>query len=135
METMVDNVTLVSEMFVAFKRGDIDMLLSHMHPDVKWTVTGSAPIPYTGTYKGRAETGNFFNSLAKAVTFKEFVPERILKAGPHTVVSIGHFRGIANATGKEFKSEWVMVDEFDDNGLLVSFHDYTDSQNVANAFA
>ena len=134
METMVDNVTLVGEMFDAFKKGDVDMLLTHMHPDIKWTVTGSAPIPYASTYNGREETATFFDSLAKAVTFLEFVPERILNAGPHTVVSIGHFKGIAKATGKEFKSDWVMIDEFDDNGLLVRFHDYTDSQNVANAF-
>lgn len=134
MATSVNNAAIVGEMFEAFKRGDIETLLSYMHPDITWTVTGSSPIPYARTYKGREDTRTFFPSLAKAVTFHEFVPERILNADEHTVVSIGHFKGTVNATGKEFRSDWVMIDEFDDDGLVVSFHDYTDSQNVAKAF-
>lgn len=134
METLVNHATLVGEMFDSFKKGDIDALLSHMHPDITWTVTGSSPIPYAGTYRGREHTATFFSSLAKTVTFKEFVVERILNADDHTVVSIGHFKGSVIATGKEFMSEFVMIDEFDDDGLVVGFHDYTDSQKIANAF-
>ncbi len=134
METLVNNAKLISEMFDAFKKGDVETLLSHMHPDIKWTVSGSSPIPYARTYKGHKETAGFFSSFAKEVTFQEFVPEKILNADDHTVVSIGHFKGTVNATGKEFMSDWVMIDEFNDDGLVVSFKDYTDTQKVANAF-
>jgi ketosteroid isomerase-like protein len=134
METMVSNTAIVGEMFDAFKRGDIDTVMDHMHPDITWVVTGAAPITYGGTYKGKAHTATFFTALAKAVTFQEFEVERIMDAGNHTVVSIGHFNGTVIATGKQFRSDWVMVDELDENGLVTHFHDYTDSQNVANAF-
>jgi len=134
METLVNNATIAAEMFDAFKRGDVKTLLDHMHPDIRWTIGGSAPIPYARTYQGHNDTATFFSALAKAVTFQEFVPEKILNADDHTVVSIGHFKGTVNATGKQFSSDWVMIDEFDDDGLVVRFKDYADTQNVANAF-
>ena len=134
METLVDNATLVAEMFDAFKRGDIDTLLSHMHPDIIWVASGTAPIPFGGTYKGRENTATFFSKLGKAITFTEFTPQRIVNVDDHTVVSTGQFTGIVNATGKEVKSDWVMISEFDEEGILVGFIDYVDTQAIANAF-
>jgi len=134
METLVNNATLVAEMFDAFKKGDIDTLLSHMHPDIIWISSGSDPIPQAGTYRGREETATFFSKMAKAITFTEFVPQKIVNADEHTVVSIGNFAGTVNATGKEFRSRFVMIDEFDDDGLVTKFTDYYDTQNAANAY-
>lgn len=134
MDILVNNAALVAEMFDAFKKGDIDKLLSHMHPDVIWNASGSAPIPHAGTYRGREETATFFQKLAKAVTFTEFDPQKIVNADDHTVVSIGNFAGTVNATGKEFRSRFVMIDEFDNDGLLTKFTDYFDTQNAANAY-
>src|SRR3954447_25129516 len=109
METMVNNAAVTGEMFDAFKKGDIETLLSYTHPDVTWISTGSAPNPYAGVYRGHKETASFFYKLAAAITFQEFVVEKILNADEHTVVSIGHFKGTANTTGKELKSDWVMI--------------------------
>ena len=134
METLVNNATLVAEMFDAFKRGDIDTLLSHMHPDITWIASGSAPIVSAGTYHGREETASFFSKLGNSITFTEFVPQKIFNADDHTVVSIGYFAGSVKATGKEIRSRFVMIDEFDDNGLVTKFTDYIDTQNLANAF-
>jgi ketosteroid isomerase-like protein len=134
MQTILDNATTVAQMFDAFKKGDVDKLISFMHPRVVWAVSGTAPIPYARTYRGHKDTATFFAELAKAVTFTEFVPERILNADDHTVASIGHFTGTVNATGKETKSDWVMILEFDEEGILVRFKDYVDTQNIANAF-
>jgi ketosteroid isomerase-like protein len=134
METLVKQTAIASEMFDAFKRGDIETLLSYLHDDVIWTIGGSAPIPYARVYRGKEDTSTFFPSLAKAVTFHEFVPRRIEQAGDHTVVSFGYFKATVNNTGKQIESEWVMVDEFDDDGLVISFRDYVDTQAVANAF-
>src|SRR5919112_208523 len=114
METLVNNAAVAAEMFDAFKRGDIDTLLSHMHPDIIWTATGGAPIPWAGTYRGREETATFFSKLAAGITFSEFVPQKILNADDHTVVSIGYFVGTVRATGKESHSRFVMIEEFDD---------------------
>jgi ketosteroid isomerase-like protein len=134
METLVDNATIVAEMFDAFKKGDVETLVSHMHPDITWIISGIDPISYAGTYRGRENTATFFAKLAEAVTFTEFTPQRIVNAGGNTVVSIGHYAGTVNATGKEMKSDFVMIDEFDDDGLVIKFHDYVDTQAVAKAF-
>jgi ketosteroid isomerase-like protein len=134
METLVNQTTLVAEMFDAFKRGDIETLLSYMHEDVTWTVGGGAPIPYARTYRGKQDTATFFPKIAEAVTFQEFVSERIEQAGDNTVVSFGYFKATANATGKQFRCDWVMVDEFDEDGMVTSFRDFMDTQAIANAF-
>ena len=134
METLVNHATLVSEMFDSFKRGDIDTLLSHLHPDVTWNASGTAPIVQGGTYHGVGETATFFSRLGNAITFTEFVPEKILNADDHTVVSLGHYVGNVNTTGKETRSKFAMITEFDDEGLVTRFTDFIDTQNMANAF-
>ncbi len=134
MQTIVENAAIAARMFDLFNKGEIAKLISLMHPNVTWIVSGSDPISYAGTYKGQHDTARFFSQLAKTVHFTEFEADRILNADEHTVVSIGHFKGKVAATGKAIQSDWVMVMEFDEEGLLVHFHDYTDTQNVANAF-
>jgi ketosteroid isomerase-like protein len=105
-----------------------------MHPRVLWHISGSAPIPYARTYRGTKDVATFFTELAKAVTFTEFTPEKIVNADDHTVVTIGHMIFTVNATGKEVKSDLVMISEFDEEGNLVGFRDYVDTQAIANAF-
>jgi ketosteroid isomerase-like protein len=134
MQTILDNAATTAQMFTLFKRGEVDKLVAMMHPRVIWTVSGAAPIPYARTYKGHKEVASFFPALANAINFSEFIPERIINAEDHLVLAIGHFMGTVNATGKEIKSDWVMLFEFDEEGILVGFKDYVDTQNVANAF-
>lgn len=134
MQTILNNATTAAYMFDLFKGGEIDKLLSMMHPRVVWEVSGAAPIPFARTYRGTKEVAQFFSEMANAVTFTEFVPEKIVNADDHTVVSMGHYSIIVNATGKEAKSDWVMISEYDEEGVLVRFKDYVDTQAIASAF-
>ncbi len=134
MQTILDNAATTAQMFDLFKRGEFDKLVAMMHPRVIWTVSGTAPIPYARTYKGQKDVVSFFPALANAINFSEFVPEKIINAEDHLVLAIGHFIGTVNATGKEINSEWIMLFEFDEEGTLVRFKDYVDTQNIANAF-
>jgi len=134
MQTILNNAGTVAHQFDLFKNGEIDKLLSMMHPRVLWHVSGAAPIPYARTYRGTKDVATFFAEMAKAVTFTEFAPEKIVNADEHTVVSIGHLSLTVNATGKEVKSDWAMISEFDEEGNLDSFKDYMDTQAIANAF-
>ena len=134
MQTILDNATTVAQMFDAFKKGEVDKLLSFMHPKIVWRVSGAAPISYARTYRGKQDTATFFPEIARAVTFTEFVPERIVNIDDHTVLSIGYLTGTVNATGKEIQSDWTMLSEFDEEGMLVRFRDYMDTQSIAKAF-
>jgi ketosteroid isomerase-like protein len=134
MQTILNNAATVAHQFELFKNGEIDKLLSMMHPRVLWHVSGAAPIPYARTYRGTKDVATFFAELAKAVTFTEFVPEKIINADDYTVVSTGHYSFTVNATGKEAKTDWVIISEFDEEGILVGFKDYVDTQAVASAF-
>jgi ketosteroid isomerase-like protein len=134
MQTILNNAATAAHMFDLFKSGEVDKLLSMMHPRIVWDISGAAPIPFARTYRGTKDVANFFTELAKTVSFTEFVPEKIVNADEHTVVSMGHYTFIVNATGKEAKSDWVMVSEYDEEGSLVRFKDYLDTQAIANAF-
>ena len=134
MQTILNNAGTAAYQFDLFKNGDIEKLLSMMHPRVLWHISGAAPIPYARTYRGTKDVATFFAEMAKAVTFKEFAPEKIINADEHTVVSIGHMSFTVNATAKEVKSDWVMISEFDEEGILVGFRDYADTQAIAAAF-
>lgn len=134
MQTILDNAATVAQMFDLFKKGEITKLVAMMHPRVVWIVSGAPPIPYARTYRGQKEVVNFFTELANTVTFTEFIPEKIVNADDRTVISLGHYTAVVNTTEKETKSDWVMVTEFDEEGALVRFKDYVDTQNIANAF-
>ena len=134
MQTILDNAATAVRMFELFNRGEIDKLIPMMPPRVLWQVSGAPPIPYARTYRGQKEVTTFFAELANAVTFTEFVPDKIVNADEHTVVSIGHFSAIAKPTGKETKSDWVIIFEFDEEGILVRYKDYVDTQSIAEAY-
>ena len=65
MQTILDNAATVAQMFDAFKKGEVDKLLSFMHPRVIWTISGAAPIPYARTYRGKQDTATFFPRLLR----------------------------------------------------------------------
>ncbi|MCW3111576.1 MAG: hypothetical protein JWQ09_6082 [Segetibacter sp.] len=134
MQTLVNHATTVAGMFDAFKKGDLEKLISYMHPMVIWKVSGHDPIPYGGSYRGHNDTKKFFLKLDSVISFKEFEPDKILNADDDTVVSMGHFVGTVKATGKEVKSDFVMITEFDEQDMVVSYKDFMDTQAIANAF-
>jgi uncharacterized protein len=87
------NIELVKEGYEAFCAGDIDTVMSLFDDNIEWVQPGDSVI--SGTYRGKAEVGEYFSRLAeKSVTVKL---NRLLADGDTVValteVMVGDERG------------------------------------------
>jgi len=108
------NVLLVQRIYDAFRRRDVDKILSLYDPDIE--ISQSAEIPWGGEYRGHAGARQFIAALTQhitsAVTF-----EQIIDAGDRVAV-IGRTKGTVNITGAAFDVPIVHLWELR-NGLAV----------------
>lgn len=127
------NTTLVQQAYAAFGRGDIPAVLDTLHPDVIWSaVVGASPaVPMEGERRGRAAVGEFFDILARSLTFEQFEPREFVAQGDK-VVALGYYRA-RTAAGRPFASEWVMIFTVVD-GRIARFQEFTDVAALNAAF-
>ena len=77
-----DNVSKLQELYEAFGRGDINMILSNVTEDVDWgTDTTATEVPWYPIRHGRAGVADFFATLDREVEFTTFMPSRFAGAG------------------------------------------------------
>lgn len=137
MEVLVHNDLKVRELYESFSRGEIDDIISQLHPQVNWTVMGSPGIPYAGTYKGKNEVKKFFTELEKSIEILEMKPEHYFEEtenGKDLVVVTGSYKARVKKTGKQTQSIWCMIWEFNDEGKVVRFRDIYDTLNEYHAW-
>lgn len=128
-----DNVRIVKDAYDAFKRGDIEALLSKLSEDVEWITPGPTDImPAAGTRKGRDGVKEFFSTLAAQEDVELFEPQEYIAQGDK-VVAISKYRGRVKATGRTADAELVHVFEIKD-GKVKRFKEYYDTASVLPAF-
>ena len=127
-----DNITVISNAYAAFVRGDIPGVLSALASDVDWHVPGPVEAPYVGRRKSRDDVGRFFADVAKSVEFTVFEPQEFVAQGDR-VVALGHYEGRVRTTGKPFAADWAMTWRLRD-GKVVAFREFTDTQSIGAAF-
>ncbi len=137
MEVLVHNDLKVKNFYEAFSNGDIEAIISELHPQVIWTAMGKPDIPNAGTFKGKNEVRNFFNELTKSVEILEMRPEHYFEEtenGKDLVVVTGYYKAKILKTGKKSESIWCMIWEFDQDGLVTRFRDIFDTHEEYKAW-
>lgn len=122
------NVTVVRNVYDAFRRGDIQAIFDALDPEVEFYQ--SDEIPWGGQYHGHKEVGVFFQKLTSTIESK-VDPDQFVDSGDH-VVAVGHTRGRVRATGKEFEVPAVHVWTLR-NGKTVRFEAYIDNPRMIAA--
>ena len=125
-------VHVVKSCYDAFARGNIPEIIGLCAEDVEWVVPGSREIPYTGTYRGKAEVKQFFAQLGAAVDFTKFDPTEYLVDGER-VVTLGFYAATVKASGHMFAADWAMLYTIH-NGRIRRFREFTDTHALAYAF-
>lgn len=126
METLVRYGLQVQNMYEAYRRGDIPVILSSLHKDVIWEVMGEPDVPFAGIYHGPDDVGAFFKKLNDHVEPVDFVVEHILE-NEHIVIASGHMTATGRKTGRHFSTLWSMIWEFNDENRVVHFRDCFDT--------
>ncbi len=132
METLVHYGQKVSQLYDAFKQGDVNAILNSLSRDCIWEVMGQPDISYAGIYHGREDVKSFFMKLAHALEISEMSIEHILENG-NLVIASGHMNATARNTGKRFSSFWCMTFEFNENEECVHFRDCFDTLACSRA--
>ena len=105
---MSDALSTVQNLYACFGRGDVPGLLAQLAPDVRWQFVGDRGMPYTGTFHGPGQVGEWFGMVAAADDIQAFEPREFL-VGPDHVTVLGWERTVARPGTKVFESEWVHV--------------------------
>jgi uncharacterized protein len=127
------NTDTVRNMYAAFGRGEIPVLLAQMDEKILWTIHSPPVVPAGGEYRGRATIGQWFKTLAETEEFTRFEPQLFFENGPHVAV-VGVYEGIAKPTGRKWSSRWLHLWTFGADGKVSEFEDIHDSFALAKAF-
>jgi ketosteroid isomerase-like protein len=124
------NVDLLNSLYAAFARGDAATVLSAMDPAIVWNEAENFPYADGNPYVGPAAIaeGVFGRVLSEFANF-QVNPAEILDAGD-TVVALGRYTGICNATGAPLNAQFAHVWRFRD-GKPVRFDQYADTLQMA----
>ncbi len=106
------NIQSVKDLFRAAKRGNLHYVLDHVADNIDWRSpvinSMSVPIVWTKTRHGKAGVNAFFQELYKEVTPIELEPLTFAARDDRVLVA-GTMRGMANKTGLEYHTNWLMA--------------------------
>jgi ketosteroid isomerase-like protein len=76
-----DNVQKLQQLYAAFGRGDINMILNNVTDDVSWGTDTTVDVPWYRIREGRDGVADFFATLAREVDFAQFTPSQFAGVG------------------------------------------------------
>ena len=130
----MSNLRQAQEMYDAFARGDIPVVLGMMDPQIEWREAESNPLanddgsPFVGpdeiVQKLFMALGGDFEGFAVN-------PKEMHEAGDAVIVE-GRYTGTYKATGKIFDAQFCHVARFRE-GKLASFQQYVDTAQMRDA--
>ena len=107
-----EDVERVREGYEAFNRGDLDVAVGDMDPDIEWHVMGD--LPEGETYRGHEGVRRFWETWQEAFEDFHVEPEELIDAGDKVVVVIkvsGRGRGSgAQVETPSFPQVWTLRD-------------------------
>lgn len=116
MSEQLSNVQLVTNLYEAYGRGDLDAIRPYLAPDL--VMTQPAELPWAGRYVGPDGFFEFFGILNSHVDAKLEIGD-IFDAGD-TIVEVGYTTGTVRANGAPFRAREIHLATLRD-GLLVRF--------------
>jgi len=130
MDTHTPPIDIVRAHYAAAVKKDIQAMMAHVSPQVRWTEM--AGFPCAGTWVGpQAVMINVFAALGRDWDGFHFELEQLINGGEH-VVGIGTYHGTYRATGKSMQARvthvWTLKD-----GEVVAFEQFTDTLLVHQA--
>ena len=130
----MSNIKAVQDIYAAFGRGDIPAILDRLADSIEWEY-GFAPneVPWLQLRRGRAEVGEFFESL-NALEFHKFEPKTFLE-GSGLVVALLNFEVTVKHTGKRIVEEdEAHIWHFDVSGQVIRFRHCLDTYQHVTAY-
>ena len=127
-----ENLALVRQLYSAFARQEISVLLDVLSEDIDWLFYGPEEIPFAGHYRGHQEVAAFFAKALATSEFLRFEPRDFI-AGTNTILVQGFEQVRAKSTGRVWETEWAHV--FTIGGAkIIKLREYYDTSVIVAAF-
>lgn len=128
---MTTNIDIVRDHYSASARGNIEEMMAHVSPQVRWIEM--AGFPCAGTWVGpQAVVDNVFAVLARDWIDYCFELESLIDDHGGHVIGVGDYHGNFRATGKALQARVVHLWTLND-GEIVAFEQFTDTLLVDRA--
>jgi ketosteroid isomerase-like protein len=127
-----ENTTLIKNIYAAFARGDIQMILGHVTNETDWIFEAPANVPYGGKRKGSSQIIGFFQGLDNSCTDMKLSPEQFIAQGD-SVATFGRFSGMAKASGTRFDVPYGHYFQIQ-NGKIVHYINLSDTAVLSGVF-
>jgi ketosteroid isomerase-like protein len=115
-------VAHVRELYEAWNRGDLELVLRHLAPEVSWQRRPTHPVP--GTYEGRSQVASeVFGTVRDQFTELILEPVEFIEHGDHILVRIRQ-RATGRSSGVPVTGELVHVLRERD-GMLVELQGFS----------
>ncbi len=125
-------VGVVRDLYVAFQRGEVEVLLDLMSPDIEWCEPDNPFNPAAGTRHGRAGFLEWLRIGQQSEEILMLEPRQFLAAGDSIAV-VGHMKCRAKPTGRTYESDFVHLVTFKD-GKIARFQEFFDTYIAGEAF-
>lgn len=114
---------VVDSIYEAFKRGDVNHIVSLVSPDAEWRQ--SASLPWGGDFRGPQGAAEFFSRLNATMETTGFEVRENVEKGLD-VFSFGRYEGRSRKTGIAAGADWMFRWRVE-NGKIVSYNSYIDT--------
>ncbi len=125
-----DNVSLVQDLYAAFRRRDINYILDRVTDDVQWEMEGPSSIPYAGIRRGKAEAAGFFRGLGEESDSVLTIDTIVASDGK--VATFGRWPSTVRATGTRVNGPVAHLFEIRD-GKVYRFLNLGNTAQLAEA--
>ena len=128
------NIAKLQQMYAAFGRGDIPMILGEVTDDVSWGTDTSVQneVPWYRIRSGRDGVLDFFSTLANEVDFEHFEPTIFTAAGDQVFVKVDYtYRFKRNGKGASTSGIHTFTVR---DGKVSLFRAYEDTAKVRDAY-
>jgi uncharacterized protein len=126
-----DNVALIKKMYAASSSGDVQTILDSITDDVEWVNYGPSTIPYSGSWRGRSQVGEFFQAMGSSTTGGKVAPDTVIGDG-ETVMATGRYTATVRNNSAEIDAPIAHVFTVRD-GKVTKWVGLSDTAKVAEA--
>lgn len=123
---------IVKAYFDAFRKGDLEAVLSMVTDEVLWHVQGAPNVPTVGFWQGKEQVRQWMLNFPKKFKPLAFELDRYFESGDEVIVT-GRFKHLALPTNREVGSELAVHFKTQD-GLISSYKILEDSYALFVAF-
>lgn len=116
-----------------FKAGDIESLLNLYTDDSDWESVKTENVPHSGKRKGKEQILEFMSLVGEHSENIHFEPREFVAEG-NKVVVLGDYKWRIKSTGKEYESDFVHVNTFNESGKITGFKEYHDTAAARDAY-